>query len=338
MLKANKYKFSEVPQRYWDFAHKYGTIFQSKPYLDCLVASGTELLVIEVVDGEEVVGGAGVTLRHKILNFRLSATTFFGPVVSDMQRFGDVFCCFTNAVKSMCVTFGITVLPEHAETLKTSCDLSSWSCDEYELLHWDISKPLESLWDALPKRKRRYIRSARRDGIIVEEIETEEQVEQAYKLHCLSMSRGGVSPQPLRYYKNLFSMLRPKGLAAGFLVLHPETPQPIAMVVLLLGMHGEAIHLVVGYDREFQNLHGPDLLMWQCIEFLKSKEYVLFNMLGLVKGDSARAKGIRDYKLSWAGSNGRRCPSFVLSRSNFGINVRLLRKVLLSPKKWSRVL
>ena len=333
MLKANKYKFSEVPQRYWDFAHKYGTIFQSKPYLDCLIASGTKLVVIEIVDGEEVVGGAGVTLRHKILNFALSATTLFGPVVGDVEKLCDVFCCFTGAVKSMCVTFGISVLPEHAETLKTSCDLSNWTQDEYESLRWDISKPLESLWDALPKRKRRYVRSTRRDGIIVEEIETEEQVEQAYKLHSLSMRRGGVSPQPLRYYKNLFCMLRPKGLAAGFLALHPETRQPIAVVILLLGTHGEAVHLVIGYDHEFQNLHGSDLLMWHCVEFLKSKGFVLFDLLGLVKGNSARAKGIRNYKLAWAGDNGRRCPSFVLSRANFGINPRLLQKASGFPKK-----
>ncbi len=333
MLKVNKYKFSEVPQQYWDFVHKYGTIYQSKLYLDCLVASGTKLVVIEVVDGEEIVGGASVTLRHKILNFALSATTLFGPVVSDMQKFSDVFHCFTNAVKSMCLTFGIIVYPDHAEILNTSCELSGWARDEYESLQWDISKPLESLWDALPKRKRRYIKSTRRDSITVEEIKTQEQVEQAYKLHCLSMSRGGVSPQPFIYYKNLFSMLRPKNLAAGFLALHPATRQPIAMGVLLLGMHREATHLAIGYDREFQNLHGSDLLMWHCVEFLKSKGFVLFDLLGLVKGNSARAKGVRNYKLAWVGDNGRRCPSFVLSRANFGINPKFLQKASGFPKK-----
>ena len=50
MLKAVKYKISEVPQRYWDFVHKYGRIYQSKPYLECLAASGREQVVVAVFE------------------------------------------------------------------------------------------------------------------------------------------------------------------------------------------------------------------------------------------------------------------------------------------------
>lgn len=333
MLKANKYKFSEVPQRYWDFAHKYGTIYQSKPYLSCLAASGTKLVVIEVVDGEEVVGGASVELRHKIFNFALSATTLFGPVVSDMQKFSDVFHCFTDAVKSMCLTFGIVVHPDHAETVNTSCKLSGWSRDEYESLHWDISGTIDSLWKQLAKGKKSGINRGRREGVVIEKTETVQQLRHFHDLHTMSMERSRLSPQPLEHYENLISVLRPKGLMEGFLALHPKTKQPIATRMLLLGMHGEATFMASGHDYEFRKLQAPDFLTWHCIEYLKSRGIVMVDFQGLPKDGSPRAEGIRNYKLAWAGDNGRRCPSFVLSRANFGINPKFLQKASGFPKK-----
>jgi hypothetical protein len=105
------------------------------------------------------------------------------------------------------------------------------------------------------------------------------------------------------------------------------------MVILLLGMHGEAVHLAIGYDRELQNLHGSDLIMWQCVEFLKSKGYVLFNMLGLVKGDSPRAEGIRNYKLTWAGENGCRLSSYALSRGICGLSPALISRQIRFAQK-----
>ncbi len=334
MLKANKYKFSEVPQQYWDFAHKYGTIYQSKPYLSCLAASGRELLIIEVDDGDEIVGGAGFILNRKILNFAYSANSTLGPVVEDTKRTADVLECVAKALKSSCFQFGIVVWPDYAENLADNLDMSKWSAQEFESLHWDISGSMDSLWKQLAKGKKSGINRGRREGVVIEKIETVQQLRHFHDLYTMSMVRSRLLPQPLEHYENLISVLRPKGLMEGFLALHPKTKQPIATRMLLLGMqHGEATFMASGHDYEFRKLQAPDFLTWHCIEYLKSRGIVMVDFQGLPKDGSPRAEGIRNYKLAWAGDNGRRCPSFVLSRANFGINPKFLQKASGFPKK-----
>jgi predicted N-acyltransferase len=330
MLKATKYKFSEVPQRYWDFAHNHGTIYQSQPYLSFLAAMGRELLIIAAEEDGRIIGGAGITLNHKILNFAYSAHIGMGPVVEDAKRTVEVLECLADSLKSSCLSFNVSVWPVYTKNITDNLDKSKWSIEESEVLHWDISAPLESFLKELPKRKRRAINQSRRAGIIIEEIETPQQVEQFYDLHIMSMTRTDFkAPHPLAFYKNLIARLKPEHLATGFLALHPQTRQPIAAVILLLGRDGIATHLQVGLNYEYRNLGATDLLMWHCLEFLKSNGFTTFDLVGLPKGDSERAQGIRRFKTTWAGTNGRHYPHLVLIRSNFGICTKAIRKALL---------
>jgi lipid II:glycine glycyltransferase (peptidoglycan interpeptide bridge formation enzyme) len=103
--------------------------------------------------------------------------------------------------------------------------------------------------------------------------------------------------------------------------------------MLLLGKDGIATYLQVGHDYEYRNLGATDFLMWHCLEFLKSKGCTIFDLVGLPKGDSPRAKGIRHFKTAWAGDNGRRYPSYELSRGNFGLNPRFVLNVVRLSKK-----
>ena len=93
-------------------------------------------------------------------------------------------------------------------------------------------------------------------------------------------------------------------------------------------MHSEAIHLAIGYDREFQNLHASDLLMLHCVNFLKSKGFTLFNMVGMPLGDSPRAKGIRHFKLAWAGDKARVYDPYVLTGGFLGAGYKTVKAVL----------
>lgn len=333
MLKANKWKFSEVPQQYWDFVHKYGTIYQSRPYLECLAISGREPPVVGVFEDGKLIGGAGITLGRKVLNFPINARIYYGPVVEDKQKAVDVLEYIADAIKTTSLTLSVTALPEHAEILTESIYFSRWHKEDIELLHWDISGSLESLRKALGKGKKSGINRGRKEGIIIEEIESPEQVEQFFHVYSMSMSRSKLDPGTVLRYKNLISMLRPAGLAAGFLALHPQTRKTVAGRFLLLGMHREATFLASGYDPQFQKLRGADLLMWHCVEFLKSKGFVVADFVGLPKGDSSRAQGLRAYKMAWTGVNGRRYPSYALSRGNFGLNPQFVKKASTFSKR-----
>jgi hypothetical protein len=333
MLKAVKYKISEVPQWYWDFVHKYGLIYQSKPYLECLAISGQAPLVVGVFEDDKFVGGAGITIGRKILNFPVNMAIYLGPVVSDAQKTVAVLKCIADAVKTNCFRFSVTVLPEQADILAESSEISGWHKTEIEFLHWDISDSLESLFKTMKKSKREAMRKAQREGAIIKEIETPEEVEQFFELYSASMHKGGLQPESLLYHKNLISMLKPADLSAGFLALHPEIRKPIAGIIMLLGMHKEATFLSMGHNYEYRKFCAPDLLWWHCLEFLKSKGYVLADFGGLPKGNSQREKGIRDYKIALVGVNGRRYPSFVLTHGNFGLNPQFVKKVSIIFKR-----
>lgn len=333
MLKAVKYKLSEAPQQYWDFVHKYGTIYQSKPYLECLAASGEALLVVGVFENDTLVGGTGISLGRRILGIPVNGRTYYGPVVKDAKLAGDVLKYIVEAIKTASLTFRVIVLPEHAEILAEDSYFSTWHKEDIEFLHWDISSSLESLRKTVGKGKKSGINRAIREGIIIEEIQTPEQVEQFFEVYSMSMDRSGLNPGSQLYYKKLTSMLRPADLAAGFLALHPETRKPVAGRMLLMGMHREATFLASGHNPQYRKLRGTDLLVWHCVEFLKSKRFTVIDFVGLPKGNSPRAKGIRDSKLAWTGINGHRYPSYVLTRGNFGLSPKfVLNAVGLSKK------
>jgi lipid II:glycine glycyltransferase (peptidoglycan interpeptide bridge formation enzyme) len=256
--------------------------------------------------------------------------------VESIQILADVFECVVDAVKAASLRFSVTVLPEHFETLSKSCDFSRWHKEEIEFLRWDISPQMEALWKELPKSKKSAVNRARREGVIIKEMETQEQVQQFYQLYTDSMIRGKLKPEPLAHCENLIKILKPKGMAEGFLALHPQTKQPIAGVMLLLGNHGMATYLQVGQDYGYRNLGTTDFLVWHCLEFLKSKGFTTFDLVGLPKGDSPRAEGIRHFKTAWAGANGHRYPSFVLARGNFGLPAGLMDKFFSFCKKCYR--
>jgi hypothetical protein len=333
MLNSVKYKLAEVPQSYWDFAHKHGTIYQSKPYLECCMASGREQLVVIVYDGSEIVGGGAVTVGHRILNFPIRTIMYFGPVVVDKKKVADVLHSIVKGLRMTSLTFSVTVLPEQVGVLSKNSEIANWHKQEIEFLHWDISGSVESLRKALAKGKKSGINRARREGIVIKEIETPEHVEQFFEVYSMSMKKSSLDPGSVLYYKNFITIIRPAGMATGFLALHPRTGKPVAGRILLLGMHQDATFLASGHHPQYRKLRGADLLVWHCIEFLKSKGFVVADFIGLPIGDSLRAQGLRASKLAWTGVYGYRYPSYTLSHGNFGLNPKLVLSTLLFSKK-----
>jgi hypothetical protein len=338
MITSCKYALEETPNDYWDFVYQYGTIFQSRDYLHFLATFDRKSFVIAIRDGPEIIGGSAVRPGPSILKLPSIAEIYFGPVVADRERFGDVFKCLTNTLKPVCFICYVEVCPEHAGIISSNCDLKGWTIQNIEYLHWDISGPLENIWSTLPDMKKKNVKRGRREQIIIEEIQTLEQVKQFYDLHAMSMAQSGLEPRPHIYYQNLITFLKPKGLATGLLALHPETRKPIASVILLLGLQGEATYLAMGHNYEFRHLRGPDFLIWHCVEFLKTRGFTKFDLSGLPLDSSKRAEGIRRFKTKWANQRGHHCSSFILSHGMFGLSPMPLRGFLLSLKKFTKVI
>ena len=323
MLKAVKYKFDNVPNIYWDFADRHGAIYQTKSYIECLVASDVDLFMILVYDGDELKGGTVVQYGRKILNFPINARIYFGPVVQHYAILKDILMVIGNAVKRDSLLFTINLPAVPTEAL-SKIGLLDGVKKTVEFLHWDISRPLADLRKSFGKGNKSGINRAQKEGVIVVDIKTEAQVDQFYDVYSMSMNKSSLDPENINYFKSLIFLLRPKGLAAGFLALHPRTKEAIAGRMLLLGTNGGAVFLASGHDPKYRKLRGGNLLMWRCLEFLKSRNFRTADFVGLPKGNTIRTKGLRDSKLSWVGNYGHHHLSLTLTHGNFGLNPKLI--------------
>lgn len=333
MLRAVRYYLSEVPQLYWDFVHKYGAIYQSKAYLEFLADSGREPLVIAVYSNEELVGGTAVNVGRKVFKIPFSMTVYYGPVVKEASRIKEVLHKVVEAVKSSSIVLNIHIPGEYTSEEGQCGSFSQWHKKPVEYLRWDISPPIEDLRKNLGKGKKSGINRAVREGVVIEKIESPDQVAEFFKVYSMSMHRSKLDPGLISTYKDMLLSLGAAGMAAGFLALHPATGQTLAGRLLLLGLHGDATFLASGHDPTFRKLRGGDLLTWHCVEYAKSKGYTEIDFVGLPVGDSKRESGLRDSKLSWAGSFGKRYRSFILSRGIFGLNPTVVLKTVVCFKK-----
>ena len=322
MLRCRVCALGDVPPSYWDLVGRYGAVYQTKPYLEALRCSGTQVRVALAYEGEQMQGGAALTLDRHLGPIWYSVDAHYAPVVASPEQAPMVLKCIADRLRSRALRFSITPLPEYAPLFLSTFDFSGWSKTESAYLVWDIAPDLSELTKDLPKGKKAAIKRALRENVVVQEIETADHVEEFYRLHHMSMTRGeSLQAAPLRYYQCLFEMLRPQGMSAGFLALHPSTRQPIAAVVLLLGPNKRAVYRSVGHDYAYRQLGATDLLVSTSLQYLKERGYTKFDLVGLPLGDSARAQGIRHSKVAWAGAHGVEYRSCTCSRSMPGIGL-----------------
>jgi hypothetical protein len=339
MLTATKYTVSNTPPAYWQLIEEHGNIYNSRAYLEAMVANGMNAFVVVVYENNEMVGGATVTLGGRISGIAVNGSAHFGPVVKDHRIAGEALTCIAKAIKGNCLFFTVYVHPHDVSAFEEHPVLSKWRKRRVTYLNWDITPDMDCLWKELPKGKKSSVNRAKREEVKIEKIASTEQIEQFYKLHTMSMTRGEKAAQPsLDYFKNMFNFLGAQDSMAGFLALHPTTREPIAAVTLLLGPRNEATYWAVGQDYTHRNLGATDFLVWHCLQFLKDKGYAMFDLVGLPEGNSSRAEGIRHFKMAWSGANGRKVPSCVITTSNFKLlNPSIILPILNSLRKVSNL-
>lgn len=107
MFTATKYNFIDTPQSYWEFIAEYGNIYNSRPYLEGMLANGMNSFVVVVYDNDEIVGGVTVTLGCRVFNLAVNASAHFGPIVKDRRIVGEALACIARAVKGDSLFFSV---------------------------------------------------------------------------------------------------------------------------------------------------------------------------------------------------------------------------------------
>ncbi|HEY0551087.1 MAG TPA: GNAT family N-acetyltransferase [Verrucomicrobiae bacterium] len=157
----------------------------------------------------------------------------------------------------------------------------------------------------------RALRKAERNGVRVEFGTDLKSVRAYYRLHCRTRTRLGAPPQPFRFFEKLGENILEKG--HGFVALAMHGPQPIAGAVFLRFAR-QAIYKFSASDERFQDLRGPNLVIWQSIRRL-----IEAGVMELDFGKtSCSNEGLRRFKRNW-GSQERliRYARYCFARKSF---------------------
>jgi CelD/BcsL family acetyltransferase involved in cellulose biosynthesis len=138
----------------------------------------------------------------------------------------------------------------------------------------DLRSSLQDLFSGLHKDcVRRKIRRASRERLTYEEGRSEAILERFYRLLGVTRRRHGVLPQPRAWFRNLMDCLGEKLQIR----LALKDGNPVAGILTL--RHKQTLVYKYGCsDKQFSNLGGTQMLLWNAIEEAKSGGLLEFDM------------------------------------------------------------
>lgn len=160
----------------------------------------------------------------------------------------------------------------------------------------DLRKTKNELWSELSKSRKRGIRYAKRQNLIVEVVEDKKLIAVFYE--CLTETYKNVKiPLPdISLFESVFDVLVPANMAQIFLVKH-DKEYVCGRVVLLFNKTIYAWYR--GTKSDYLNLYPNDLVGWDTIERYHEKGYNTFDFGGA--GTTNEMQGIRDFKAQFGG-------------------------------------
>jgi len=139
---------------------------------------------------------------------------------------------------------------------------------------------------------RRNVRKAADSGVRVVISDSEKDLQEYYRLHCMTRKRQGVPPQPRSFFKAVHSNVISKG--KGFTLLASIHGLPISGAVYF-HFGKRAIYKYGATDLNYQSLRAFNLVMWEAIGWFSNNG---FDELCFGRTDPANAGLIR-FKAGW---------------------------------------
>lgn len=155
---------------------------------------------------------------------------------------------------------------------------------------------LEDSEDAMLARfdgsTRRAIHKAQKSGLTVTVSGEIDAVKAFYDLHCQTRRRHGLPPQPFTFFSNICRLIFSRDL--GMVVLANWRNRPVAASIYFQ-MGPRAIYKFGASDESFQQLRGPNFVMWEAIRRLARRGAKTLDF-GRTSLDN---EGLRRFKLNW---------------------------------------
>lgn len=148
------------------------------------------------------------------------------------------------------------------------------------------------LFARLDASTRRAIRKAEKSGLTVTVSGGLEAVKTFYALHCKTRHRHGLPPQPFVFFNSIWRHILSRNM--GMVVTAHCQERPVAASVYFQ-TGTRAVYKFGASDDGFQQLRGPNLVMWEAIKRLARHGIKTLDM-GRTSLDN---EGLRRFKLNW---------------------------------------
>lgn len=138
----------------------------------------------------------------------------------------------------------------------------------------------------------RNIKKAVKEGVIVRRSESMDDVNEFYRLNCITRREHGLPPQPRDFFRRIYQQVI--SLGKGFIVLAEYNDRCIAACVYF-HFNGKALYKYGASDKKYQHLRANNLVMWEAIKWYCRNGHRNF-CFGRTEPEN---KGLRQFKSGW---------------------------------------
>ncbi len=180
--------------------------------------------------------------------------------------------------------------------IRAGGECSSLSRREASYVNFEIrlEGSAEKVFSAFhPDCVKRQVRKAFKAGLDAYESATLRDFRDFYTLHLRTRKRQGAPVQPFTFFKNIFEVLCPAGLASLILV---KKNGAAVSGVLMLCFGDRAYYKFGATDERHFSSGAAQLALWTAIKKASDEGYALFDLGRTFKANS----GLMDYKSRWA--------------------------------------
>ncbi len=177
----------------------------------------------------------------------------------------------------------------------------------------DLTKSEEELMAGMKSKTRYNVRLAGRKGVVVKKRNDEEGLEVFLKLQRETAERQGFFIHPDDYYRTVWEVLHPKGMAYilvasieqssdNHATMQPSSHSSIPLVAWLLLKYKNTFYYPYGGSlTKFRNYMPSNLMMWEAIKLGKELDCKVFDMWGATDDKNDPWYGFTRFKLGYGG-------------------------------------
>ncbi|MGE5343011.1 MAG: lipid II:glycine glycyltransferase FemX [Candidatus Omnitrophota bacterium] len=305
----DKYKITHnLDRSAWaDFVsgHPQGNIFQTPVMVEALVGvKGVWPQLTAVLGPDNQILGVLVSMiQSNYWGFlkRMTSRSIImgGPLIRDNDRevLEMILREYDQSVKHKAVYTQFRNLREQERSWKACFEQQGFTFEDHLNIRVRIDRSEETLWQEIHSKRRNEIRRALKEGTSVRELDTENDIRNAYAI-LTEVYRNARLPLPhISFFLSAFQILRAEGCIRFFAAVNREK---IIGILVALCYKTEIHDWYAGSFKRAQPQYPNDLLPWEVFLWGKRNGYTVFDFGGA--GKPGESYGVREYKKQFGGN------------------------------------